>query len=156
MFLPCLVFAALLSKLCCAASNHSWQFNNPKLDKTNITIALVNQFCVLKGVAYNSSMVVSLPKDPAVHNLGTNFGSAANIIAQDLVMKIAIDMINNDTTILPNIHVNFERYTDCGKWYYGIWNSYTGNSSGFAAGVTAKEVVDSKAIGLLVMNIRRL
>ncbi|KAJ3231071.1 hypothetical protein HDU81_004061 [Chytriomyces hyalinus] len=60
---------------------------------------------------------------------------------QDIAIVVALEKANSDPTFLPGIHVNYKRFSDCGDWYPEAAVQYAGLSGGYAAAVTAQDIV---------------
>ncbi|KAJ3031520.1 UNVERIFIED_CONTAM: hypothetical protein HDU68_003056 [Siphonaria sp. JEL0065] len=64
------------------------------------------------------------------------------IYVPDLAMVAAIDLVNNSTDILKDVHVNIKRFSDCGPWWPDV-ESYVGASGGFASSIMVEDIVNN-------------
>ncbi|KAJ3226542.1 hypothetical protein HDU81_007251 [Chytriomyces hyalinus] len=141
MAIPSIV-AALLSAAPAAASSPS--------HGATISLASVAFYCAIPNITYdgNSSQIVHFNSkfDPKAINFDdlSSFAYIADIVAQ-----AAIRDVNNDPSILPNITVRLERFTDCGSYTDGMNINYDGSSSGYASSITAIDVVKSGVLGVI-------
>ncbi|KAJ3236875.1 hypothetical protein HDU81_010240 [Chytriomyces hyalinus] len=108
---------------------------------TNITIASVGSYCSINYVAVNGSYITNFTTnfDPSIINMEDNSGWS---FYGDLAVVAAIERVNSHPDILPGIHVNMKRFTDCGGYYPEAASLYDGKSGGYAAAVTAVDVAD--------------
>ncbi|KAJ3405920.1 hypothetical protein HDU80_000490 [Chytriomyces hyalinus] len=113
-----------------------------KATKFNITIASIANYCTIPNMEFNGSLGIegTFPQayDSTLLDLYGNSGWA---YLGDAGIRAAIDRVNNDPNILPNIHVNLKRFTDCGAYYPEADLEYWGNSAGYASAVTGMEIV---------------
>ncbi|KAI8612872.1 periplasmic binding protein-like I [Chytriomyces sp. MP71] len=97
------------------------------MGKTNITLGFVSNYCTIKGLHTVGSFVTnSTARTPSIS-------------------------LNDLTGILPDVHVNIARFSDCGVYYEGAELSYNGLSAGFASTVLAIDVLDihKDVVGLI-------
>ncbi|KAI8827380.1 periplasmic binding protein-like I [Chytriomyces cf. hyalinus JEL632] len=113
-----------------------------KATKFNITIASIANYCTIPNMEFNGSLGIegTYPQsyDSTLLDLYGNSGWA---YLGDAGIRAAIDRVNNDPNILPNVHVNLKRFTDCGAYYPEADLEYWGNSAGYVSAVTGMEIV---------------
>ncbi|KAJ3231120.1 hypothetical protein HDU81_003983 [Chytriomyces hyalinus] len=107
----------------------------------NITLALVGNYCDFDYIQVNGSLVtnfiVSAEQSAIVSELYSRW-----TYFSDVAIQAAVGIVNDDPSILPGIHVNLKRFSDCGGWYPSVLDTYAGTSGGFATAVMAKEIVE--------------
>ncbi|KAJ3402350.1 hypothetical protein HDU80_005166 [Chytriomyces hyalinus] len=110
----------------------------------NITIASVGSYCSINHITVNGSYIKKFNTtfDPTFTNLEDNSGWS---FYGDLAVVAAIERVNSDPDILPGIHVNLKRFTDCGGYDPDAALLYEGKSGGYASAVTAMDVADIHA-----------
>ncbi|KAJ3236883.1 hypothetical protein HDU81_010248 [Chytriomyces hyalinus] len=108
---------------------------------TNITLASVSSYCSLNYVTLEGSYMSNYTTafNPSFMDMDDNTGWT---FYGDLALVAAIERVNSDPNILPGVHVNLKRFTDCGAYYPEARMSYDGNSGGYAAAVTAMDIVE--------------
>ncbi|KAJ3236888.1 hypothetical protein HDU81_010254 [Chytriomyces hyalinus] len=108
---------------------------------TNITLGFVSNYCAIKEAVFNRSYTTNVTKiyDPDIVDMEGNSGWT---YYSELAVLTAIDHINHDPTILPGVHVNLKRFTDCGGYYPQADYEYFGKSGGYASAITATGIVD--------------
>ncbi|KAI9345039.1 periplasmic binding protein-like I [Obelidium mucronatum] len=79
------------------------------------------------------------------------YGNGGFTFLSDRIMDFAVEMINNRSDILPGIHVNIKRFTDCGSYYPDADWSYDGTSGGFASSIMVQDIaeVHTDVIGVI-------
>ncbi|KAJ3241383.1 hypothetical protein HDU78_001840 [Chytriomyces hyalinus] len=110
---------------------------------TNITIGLVAYYCVLPGLVLNGSLVTNYP---AKYNTSTEIsfgGIDGYAYFFDKAAEAGVNQVNNDPTLLPGIHVNIKRFSDCGASYPNAATTYSGKSAPFAASVLGLDVIEN-------------
>ncbi|KAI8615083.1 periplasmic binding protein-like I [Chytriomyces sp. MP71] len=109
--------------------------------RVNITLGFVSYYCSIRNTEYNSSLVSNYTTnfDPILVNIEDNSGVA---YYDDLGMLAAVERVNNDPTILPGVHVNIKRFSDCGTYDPNAAADYAGDSAGFASAVTAWDIAE--------------
>ncbi|KAJ3245945.1 hypothetical protein HDU77_009181 [Chytriomyces hyalinus] len=107
---------------------------------TNITLGFVSNYCAMKGTVFNRSHASNVTRlyDPDVVDMEGNSGWT---FYSELAVLAAVDHINNDPSILPGVHVNLKRFTDCGEYYPDADYGYYGKSGGYSSAVTATDIV---------------
>ncbi|KAI9351481.1 periplasmic binding protein-like I, partial [Obelidium mucronatum] len=107
----------------------------------NITLAYVSNYCSIKGLAYYGSQVLNFP---TVYDTSivTPYALSSYIYFPDIVMTMAVDYLNNNSSILSGVHVNIKRFSDCGEWYPGVEDEYTGASGGYATSIMVSEIIE--------------
>ncbi|KAI8616500.1 hypothetical protein BC830DRAFT_198780 [Chytriomyces sp. MP71] len=119
-------------------------------EKVNITLAFVSNYCTIKYTSFNSSLVsnFTVAYDSSIVNMNDNSGWT---YYPDIAMMAAVEHANNDPTILPGIHVNIKRFTDCGPYDANAAENYYGNSGGYAGSITAQDLaeVHTDVIGVI-------
>ncbi|KAI8831345.1 periplasmic binding protein-like I [Chytriomyces cf. hyalinus JEL632] len=108
---------------------------------TNITLGFVSNYCAMKDAVFNRSYTTNVTRlyDPDIVDMDGNSGWT---YYSELAVLAAVDHINNDPSILPGVHVNVKRFTDCGEYYPDADYGYYGKSGGYASAVTATDIVD--------------
>ncbi|KAJ3230307.1 hypothetical protein HDU81_004608 [Chytriomyces hyalinus] len=110
---------------------------------TNITIGLVAYYCVFPGLTVNQSQVTNFP---ARYNTSTEISFGGNdgyAYFFDKVVQAGVNQVNNDPTLLPGIHVNIKRFSDCGASYPNAATLYSGKSAPFATSVLGPDVIEN-------------
>ncbi|ORY51281.1 periplasmic binding protein-like I [Rhizoclosmatium globosum] len=118
--------------------------------KQNITLGFVGYYCVLKGLALNGSLVTNF--NPVFNSSVVHLSDWSGFMYfADLAWLAAIDEVNKDPTILPNVHVNVKRFSDCGSYTPNLNQNYTGSSGGFASAIMAPDIIfnHTDVIGIL-------
>ncbi|KAJ3399302.1 hypothetical protein HDU80_008087 [Chytriomyces hyalinus] len=112
----------------------------PGTTAINITIGLIANYCAIPFMIFNQSYASNFTStyDPNTINMNGNSGWA---YYGDLAVAAAIENANREQ-ILPGVYVNLKRFSDCGEYYVEADWSYMGNSAGYAAAVTAVDIVD--------------
>ncbi|KAI8842408.1 periplasmic binding protein-like I [Chytriomyces cf. hyalinus JEL632] len=136
-----IVAALLLVALASAAS--------PSKDAT-ISLASVAFYCAIPNITYdgNSSRISNFNSTFNPNAINFDDLSSFAYIA-DIVAQVAIQDVNNNPLILPNITVRLERFTDCGPYKDGTNVNYDGSSSGYASSITAADVINSGVLGVI-------
>ncbi|KAI9349017.1 periplasmic binding protein-like I [Obelidium mucronatum] len=116
---------------------------SPKQSEQSITIGFINTFCVFSGLSYDSSVVTNYSILNLDHSNLNMSGSMTGVMSffQDLAMAIAVDMINNDSSILPGVRVNIKRFSDCGG-YSPDKDIRITSSAGFAGSIMVSDIVE--------------
>ncbi|KAJ3232583.1 hypothetical protein HDU81_002846 [Chytriomyces hyalinus] len=106
----------------------------------NITLASVSNYCTIKYMNFNGSLGVNFTTTlyESIVNMDDNSGWT---YYNDVAVVAAVDRVNSDPTILPGIHINLKRFSDCGPWDPDAAALYAGNSGGYASAVTAMDIV---------------
>ncbi|KAJ3230181.1 hypothetical protein HDU81_004674 [Chytriomyces hyalinus] len=106
-----------------------------------LTLGIVGTYCTMPNLVFNNSLVTNLTtnyRDSGVEYLGgSGFAFFNSLIAQ-----IAADEVNNDTQLLPDIHVNLKLFSDCGSHFPWSEESFGGNSSGFASSILVNDIAN--------------
>ncbi|KAI8831346.1 periplasmic binding protein-like I [Chytriomyces cf. hyalinus JEL632] len=112
----------------------------PGTTVTNITIGLIANYCAIPFMTFNQSYASNFTSayDPNTININGNSGWS---YYSDLAVAAAIENANREQ-ILLGVYVNLKRFSDCGEYYVDADWSYMGNSAGYAAAVTAVDIVD--------------
>ncbi|KAJ3249769.1 hypothetical protein HDU77_007445, partial [Chytriomyces hyalinus] len=107
----------------------------------NLTIGSVASYCAIRYMNFNSSLGSNFTEayDPSIINLVDNSGF---VYYQDLAILAAIQTINSNPSILPNITVTLKRFSDCGPYDPNAASDYAGFSAGYAAAITASDVTE--------------
>ncbi|KAI8825475.1 periplasmic binding protein-like I [Chytriomyces cf. hyalinus JEL632] len=124
-----IVFAVLLLAL------------DPVSGDTNITVGFISNYCAIKYLVFNGSLATNATPfyTPEVINVNGNSGWT---YYSELAVLAAIDHANSNPSILPGVRVHLKRFTDCGEFYPEADAEYYGKSAGFAAAITATDIVD--------------
>ncbi|KAJ3225972.1 hypothetical protein HDU81_007561 [Chytriomyces hyalinus] len=107
----------------------------------NITLALVGNYCDFDYIQVNGSFVTNFQVSAEQSAIVSELYSSWTYFS-DVAIQAAVGIVNDDPSILPGIHVNLKRFTDCGGWYPSVLDTYSGASGGFAAAVMANEIVE--------------
>ncbi|KAI9351488.1 periplasmic binding protein-like I [Obelidium mucronatum] len=109
--------------------------------KTNITLGLIGNYCNFPDVQLvdGGSLVANYTISASVSLNQLKLPSAYSYI-NDAAVIAAIDMVNESNDILPNVHVNVKRFTDCGGYYPGVLELYNGYSGGYAGSIMSNEI----------------
>ncbi|KAJ3298105.1 hypothetical protein HDU79_000507 [Rhizoclosmatium sp. JEL0117] len=67
----------------------------------------------------------------------------------NLAVKLAIDDVNANPTILPGIHVNLKQFSNCGSFTPGIQDSYSGNSGGYAVSTMVQDLINNNISAII-------
>ncbi|KAI8827372.1 hypothetical protein BJ741DRAFT_583617 [Chytriomyces cf. hyalinus JEL632] len=126
-----MVLAILAALACC------W----PAAANTNITLGIISNYCAIKNIVVTRSLVANFSTRFDADAISTQGNSGWSYYA-DLAVVAAVERINNDPTILPGVHVNLKRFTDCGEYYPSADLEYSGKSGGYASAVTATDITD--------------
>ncbi|KAJ3236873.1 hypothetical protein HDU81_010238 [Chytriomyces hyalinus] len=117
------------------------QLNKPP-KMINITLGIISNYCTFKNLVFNGSYATNFSQifDPAVVDMDGNSGWA---YYADLAVIAAVDQVNRNQTILPGVHVNLKRFSDCGSQFDPLADlEYYGNSAGYASAVSADDIVN--------------
>ncbi|KAI8607856.1 periplasmic binding protein-like I [Chytriomyces sp. MP71] len=111
------------------------------LDKVNITLGFISNYCTIKYTQYNSSLVSNFTEvyDASFITLNDNSGW---VYWNDIGLMAAVNKVNRDASVLPGVHVNLKRFTDCGPWDPAAAQNYAGKSGGYASAVTAMDIAE--------------
>ncbi|KAI8831329.1 periplasmic binding protein-like I [Chytriomyces cf. hyalinus JEL632] len=117
----------------------------------NITLGILSNYCAFKNMVFNGSYATNFSQifDPDVVDMDGNSGWT---YYSDLAMIVAVDQVNRNPSILPGVHVNLKRFSDCGSVFDPSANlEYYGNSAGYASAVTANDIlnVHTDVIGVI-------
>ncbi|KAI9349067.1 periplasmic binding protein-like I [Obelidium mucronatum] len=106
--------------------------------KTNITFGFISNYCYFQSTVLNGSYVSNFTISTQ-ESLSRIYKPSANPYFGDLATLAAVNVINNSSEILPDIHINIKRFSDCGEWYPDVEDRYGGESGGFATAVTSTD-----------------
>ncbi|KAJ3009927.1 UNVERIFIED_CONTAM: hypothetical protein HDU68_002413 [Siphonaria sp. JEL0065] len=108
----------------------------------NITVGFIANYCLFHDLTINRSVVsnYTISRQTSLDMIGKR---AWYTYYSDLSALVAIDMINNSTEILPDIHINVKRFTDCGQWKPNVDITFKGNTIGFASSTLIQDIVDN-------------
>ncbi|KAI8840766.1 periplasmic binding protein-like I [Chytriomyces cf. hyalinus JEL632] len=72
----------------------------------------------------------------------------------DLSVQLAVDQMNADPNVLPGIHVNIKRFSDCGPYYPSVAELWGGKTGGYASTVMATDIIDNHpdVVGVIAMQ----
>ncbi|KAI9339654.1 periplasmic binding protein-like I [Obelidium mucronatum] len=105
--------------------------------KTNVTIAFLGPYKWIPGLTYNGTLVTNdIFTAVNMSNFVSSFfrPTAQGVFYwQDIGAALTVQNINNDPTILPNIHINIKRFND--------WGPTPGKSPGYAMVHTVPEMI---------------
>ncbi|KAI9342526.1 periplasmic binding protein-like I [Obelidium mucronatum] len=107
--------------------------------KTDVTIAFIQNYCYFENVQVNGSYVTNFTLSSELSSAALDDPYLSFIYAPDFAMAAAIDLINNDTSILNDVNIRVKRFSDCGGWYPDVKN-YFGISGGFASSVMVEDI----------------
>ncbi|TPX75406.1 hypothetical protein CcCBS67573_g03321 [Chytriomyces confervae] len=107
----------------------------------NITFGIIGNYCCFNNLIYNGSHATNFTEtyDPTMFTLEGNSGWT---YLPDMAVIAAVNQINQNPNILPGVHVNLKRFTDCGEFDPSADFEYAGNSGGYASAVTAHDIID--------------
>ncbi|TPX75419.1 hypothetical protein CcCBS67573_g03329 [Chytriomyces confervae] len=107
----------------------------------NITFGIIGNYCCFKNIVYNGSYATNFSEtyDPSIVTMGGNSGWT---YFPDMAIIAAVNHINQSPHILPGVHVNLKRFTDCGHYDPSANSDYAGNSGGYASAVTAHDIIE--------------
>ncbi|KAI8831338.1 periplasmic binding protein-like I [Chytriomyces cf. hyalinus JEL632] len=107
----------------------------------NITFGIIGNYCCFKNIVYNGSYATnfSVNYDPSIVTMEGNSGWT---YLPDMAVIAAVNRINESPHILPGVHVNLKRFTDCGHYDPSANFEYAGNSGGYASAVTGHDIID--------------
>ncbi|KAJ3223998.1 hypothetical protein HDU81_008805 [Chytriomyces hyalinus] len=106
---------------------------------TNITLAFVASYCTIPQQTTIGSYLTSYLPD-ANQSIAVFENLSGFIHYCDVAMDLAVNEINANPNILPNVYVNVKRFSDCGGWYPTV-ESFTGLDVGFAAVEAAEDII---------------
>ncbi|KAI9351524.1 periplasmic binding protein-like I [Obelidium mucronatum] len=77
--------------------------------------------------------------------------SSGFVYFYDLGVQTAVDMFNQaNSSILPNVHINIKRFSDCGEYWPSVSKDYSGKSGGFAGAIMSEDVLaNTDVIGVI-------
>ncbi|KAI9351526.1 periplasmic binding protein-like I [Obelidium mucronatum] len=106
----------------------------------NITIGLIQWYCYERYSIITGSLVsnFSLKYDPSIYDLQTYAGA---VYLSDVAVSAAVEIVNRDPQILPGIHVNVKRFSDCGSYWPEVESEFEGKTAGFAASVLSSQII---------------
>ncbi|KAJ3129585.1 hypothetical protein HK100_008517 [Physocladia obscura] len=117
--------------------------------RVNITIGYILNYCSIPDLVFNGSLVTNFT---FLHldSIDPNGNSGLSFFA-DVMFTYAIESVNNRTDILPDVHVNIARFTDCGPYNPLADLNYIGQSGGYASSKTSLDIseVYTDVIGIL-------
>ncbi|KAJ3079956.1 hypothetical protein HDU99_009667, partial [Rhizoclosmatium hyalinum] len=109
--------------------------------KVDITIGILGIYCSVPRLKLNGSLITNYnttydPKLISTSGYGgfTFFGDAA--------VALAVEDVNNSSTILPGVNVKIKRFSDCGPFYPAAVTSFTGRPSGFAPSIMSRDLTE--------------
>ncbi|ORY51258.1 periplasmic binding protein-like I [Rhizoclosmatium globosum] len=100
------------------------------LNKTSeLSLAIISDYCVLQNSVFNGTQVSNISKifDPSTVSI---YGLTGNMFFNDVAFQLAVDAVNNSTTILPHTRIKIRRFTDCGQYSDAKRDNYIGLSGG--------------------------
>ncbi|KAJ3236876.1 hypothetical protein HDU81_010241 [Chytriomyces hyalinus] len=117
------------------------RFDFTGLRMINITLGIIGNYCCFKNIVYEGSYAsnFSVNYDPSIVTMEGNSGWT---YLPDMAVIAAVNRINQSPHILPGIHVNIKRFTDCGHYDPSANLEYAGNSGGYASAVTAHDILE--------------
>ncbi|KAJ3259507.1 hypothetical protein HDU77_001853 [Chytriomyces hyalinus] len=106
-----------------------------------LTLGIVGTYCTMPNLVFNHSLVTNLTTN--YHDAGVDYlGGSGFAFLNSLIAQIAADEVNNDTQLLPDIHVNLKHFSDCGPHFPWSEESFGGNSSGFASSILVHDIAN--------------
>ncbi|KAJ3097208.1 hypothetical protein HK100_005413 [Physocladia obscura] len=116
---------------------------------TNISLGSIAIYCAVPNLITTRSIVTnfSTTYDPNFINYN---GWSGFTFFNELAILLAVDEINNSSTILPNIHVNVKRFSTCGSYDASYDSDYSGFGVGFAGAVMVQDVLQQNDLIALV------
>ncbi|KAJ3234921.1 Taste receptor type 1 member 3 [Chytriomyces hyalinus] len=123
---------------------------------TNITLGLISWYCFAPQLTLNGSYVVEGSLYPGLYNNQqiSDGGYAVREYIMDLSVQLAVDQMNADPNVLPGIHVNIKRFSDCGPYYPSVGELWGGKTGGYASTVMATDIIDNHpdVVGVIAMQ----
>ncbi|KAJ3229723.1 Taste receptor type 1 member 3 [Chytriomyces hyalinus] len=123
---------------------------------TNITLGLISWYCFAPQLTLNGSYVVEGSLSPGLYNNEeiSNGGYAVWEYFMDLSVTLAVEQVNADPTVLPGIHVNIKRFSDCGPYYPSVADVWGGRTGGYASTVMATDIIENHpdVVGAVAMQ----
>ncbi|KAJ3405868.1 hypothetical protein CcCBS67573_g06713 [Chytriomyces confervae] len=127
-----------------------------KASTANITIGLISWYCLIPNLEMDGSYITT-------PNISAGLFSYADIqiggfdawtYFVDVGIQAAVESINRDESLLPGIHINIKRFSDCGSWKPGLLDAWPISTGGFASTVMAHDIVDKHqdVIGVVGME----
>ncbi|KAJ3030956.1 UNVERIFIED_CONTAM: hypothetical protein HDU68_007156 [Siphonaria sp. JEL0065] len=120
------------------------------MKKVNITIGLVAEYCYMEGLRYGDagSRVVNygldyFSPDQIRANFSLNYRSDMGSYYTDLSRLAAIELINNSPDILPGVHVNVKRFSECGEFVPGILEDDYSRMTGYASAILGPDIIEN-------------
>ncbi|KAI8619921.1 periplasmic binding protein-like I [Chytriomyces sp. MP71] len=110
-------------------------------DHTNITLAIVGNYCSFQRLILNASLVTNWIYSVEESRQQALLDSAFTYFP-DAAIAAAVEIVNASSDILPNVTVNIKRFSDCGAWYPNVLNDYGGASGGWASSVLYEDLVE--------------
>ncbi|KAJ3229904.1 hypothetical protein HDU78_008782 [Chytriomyces hyalinus] len=126
------------------------------LTATNITLGLISWYCFAPQLTLNGSHVVEGSLNPGLYNKQqiSDGGYEVREYIMDLSVQLAVDQMNADPNVLPGIHVNIKRFSDCGSYYPSVADVWGGRTGGYASTIMATDIIDNHpdVIGVVAMQ----
>ncbi|KAI9350792.1 periplasmic binding protein-like I [Obelidium mucronatum] len=114
----------------------------------DITIGLIGQYCYLQGLEYENdgSLVTNFALDYYTSsqvraNLSLDYASDMGVYLGDLSRLAAVELINNSPEILPGVHVNVKRFSECGPYDPSYAENGYPRMTGYASSILGPDIV---------------
>ncbi|KAI9351523.1 periplasmic binding protein-like I [Obelidium mucronatum] len=109
----------------------------------NISIGILNNYCYFPGMEMDASLVTNFPTmiSPA-KSMEMVYRYAGNPYYADIVSQAAANIINNNSKILPGVHINIKRFSDCGSFWPTVEDEFQGKTGGWASSVMTTDILD--------------
>ncbi|TPX74517.1 hypothetical protein CcCBS67573_g04222 [Chytriomyces confervae] len=116
---------------------------------TNITIGIAHVYCLLGPVGFKDSQVTGEIGPGYIKQGSPGFDNL--VYKTDIAIQSAVQLINDDPTTLPGVHINIKRFTDCGPWTPTSVETWSGSTGGYATAVMTTDIIErhSDVIGVL-------
>ncbi|KAJ3226601.1 hypothetical protein HDU81_007221 [Chytriomyces hyalinus] len=115
-----------------------------------ISLASVAFYCAIPNITYDGNTSRIMDFNSTFNSKTIDFDDLSSFAyIADIVAQVAIQDVNSNPLILPNVTVRLERFTDCGRYKDGMNVNYDGSSSGYASSITAADIVKSGVLGVI-------
>ncbi|KAJ3263298.1 hypothetical protein HDU77_010996 [Chytriomyces hyalinus] len=122
------------------------EYTDERLGK--LTVGLVNMYCLLPNITClteSGSSSQQLAHHPCTTSARIDTLPGFSYFF-DLAARLAIERVNSDSSMLPGIHVEYRRFSNCGNtWSKELESSYSGDSAGYAGSEMVREILEDPA-----------
>ncbi|KAI9350791.1 periplasmic binding protein-like I [Obelidium mucronatum] len=117
----------------------------------NITIAFIGEYCYMKDLVYTNQG--SLVGGYNLHRFSPaeirkNFGNPwppweVGTYWTDITKLAAVELVNSSPNILPGVHVNVKRFSECGGYNPQFLEAGYPKMTGYASAVLGPDIIDN-------------